>query len=513
MTNLVPKVRFAPSPTGFLHVGNVRAAIINFLYAKKFGGQFFLRLDDTDSQRVSDEYRQMIFEDMDWLGLEFDSFFKQSDRLEKYEAAKQKLLACGALYECFETNEELNLQRKSQIASGVAPIYNRASLKLTAEQKATLRAQGLRPHYRFLLADKPVSWHDKIKGLITYDGRHFSDPVLIRQEDETGFGVPTYTFCSVVDDIEFEITDIIRGEDHITNTAIQIQIFEALEAKLPYFAHLALVKAAEGKISKREGGFDIKTLRKDGYEPMAIVNLLSQIGTSEAIEIFQNYDELTKNFSFEKFSKSATNYDIGELSNINQKLLQSLSYEMVLKRLRVSNHVANSEELRAHFKISPAEEQISASLNSSFDMPYVDKVFSDNSSLSGQNNLQISTDSRNLGVESGLSEKSWFILRSNISFLHELGDWLLIIHKGFRYRNSDVDHEFLKQCLAALPQDTSQENSWGEWLEKIKAVSQRKGKALFMPIRLALTGQEHGPELKHLVNLIERDEIIARLQS
>ena len=258
---MTTKVRFAPSPTGFLHVGNIRASIFNYLYAKKTGGKFFLRLDDTDSQRVRDEYRDMIFTDMKWLGLKYDEVFKQSDRLARYEEAKNKLLANYRLYECFETAEELNLQRKAQSASGIAPVYNRASLKLTKEQKDELRKSGLKPHYRFLLNDKPTSWDDKIKGKITYDGRHFSDPILIREEDENGFGIPTYTFCSVVDDIDYGITDIIRGEDHITNTAIQIQIFEALNAKAPHFAHLALVKASEGKISKREGGFDVKTLR------------------------------------------------------------------------------------------------------------------------------------------------------------------------------------------------------------------------------------------------------------
>ncbi|MFM7702995.1 MAG: glutamate--tRNA ligase, partial [Alphaproteobacteria bacterium] len=289
---MTTKVRFAPSPTGFLHVGNIRIAIINYLFAKKTNGEFLLRFDDTDSSRVEKEYSEMIFTDMNWLGLKYDNFFKESDRLARYEQAKNQLIANGKLYECFETAEELNLQRKSQNASGVSPIYNRASLKLTQEQKNELRNKGLKPHYRFLLNDSLTSWDDKIKGKITYEGRHFSDPILIRQEDESGFGIPTYTFCSVVDDIDYGITDIIRGEDHITNTAIQIQIFEALNAKAPNFAHLALVKASEGKISKREGGFDIKTLRNQGYEAMSIISLLSQIGTSQNINITDNFNDL-----------------------------------------------------------------------------------------------------------------------------------------------------------------------------------------------------------------------------
>ncbi len=443
--------RFAPSPTGFLHVGNIRAAIINFLYAKKTGGKFLLRLDDTDKERVRDEYRDMILTDMAWMGLKYDALIKQSDRLEKYEEAKNKLIASGRLYECYESAEELNLQRKAQTASGLSPIYNRSALKLNDEQKKSLRASGLKPHYRFLLEDKEVSWNDKIKGKITYQGRHFSDPVLVREEDENGQGVPTYTFCSVVDDIEFGITDIIRGEDHITNTAIQIQIFEALNAKQPDFAHLALVKASEGKISKREGGFDVKSLRNDGFEAMAIVNLLAQIGTSEAIKINKNFDDLVNDFSFEKFSKSATNYDISELTTINQKLLQSLDFSEVKLRLK---------------EIFPDKE---------------------------------------------MSEKLWNCLKTNISFLHEIKDWIAIFQKDFSYQNQESHKEFLHLASSLLPQDTKQENAWGIWLEEIKKKSDRKGKELFMPIRLALSGKESGPELKFLVNLIDREEIVKRL--
>jgi glutamyl-tRNA synthetase len=438
--------RFAPSPTGFLHVGNIRAAIINFLYAKKTGGKFFLRLDDTDIERVRDEYREMILTDMNWLDLKYDGLFKQSERLEKYEAAKNALIKSGRLYECFETAEDLNLQRKAQIASGIAPIYNRAALNLNEEQKAALRAQGLKPHYRFLLEDKTTSWEDKIKGKITYEGRHFSDPVLVRDN-----GVPTYTFCSVVDDVEMAITDIIRGEDHITNTAIQIQIFEALGAKAPDFSHLALVKASDGKISKREGGFDVKSLRAEGYEKMAIINLLAQIGTSDSIQIYKNCDALIKNFDFKKFSKSATNYDISELNTINQKLLQILDFSEVEERLK------------------------------------------------------------EIGIKEKISEKFWQVMKLNISFLKEIEEWIAICLKEFRYENKDSDKDFLKETTALLPQNTEDENCWNLWLAAIKEKTSRKGKELFMPIRLALSGKEHGPELKHLVNLIKRDEILKRL--
>ncbi len=440
--------RFAPSPTGFLHVGNIRAAIINFLYAKKVGGKFLLRLDDTDVERVRDEYREMIIQDMNWLNLKYDQLFKESDRLARYEEAKNQLIANGRLYECFETPEELNLQRRSQIASGITPIYNRASLKLTKEQKDSLRAQGLKPHYRFLLEDKITSWDDKIKGKITYEGRHFSDPVLVRDN-----GVPTYTFCSVVDDVDYNITDIIRGEDHITNTAIQIQIFEALGAKAPDFSHLALVKASEGKISKREGGFDVKSLRAEGYEPMAIVNLLAQIGTSDSIKIYKNFDELVANFSFDKFSKSSMNYDISELTNINQKLIQSLEFSDANNRLK------------------------------------------------------------EIGINTEISQKMWDAIKLNLNFLHEIKEWLEVFAAGFSYQNKESDKDFLNKISTILPHNTADENCWNLWLNEIKKISDRKGKDLFMPIRLALSGKEHGPELKFLVNLINREEILKRLTS
>lgn len=432
--------RFAPSPTGFLHVGNIRAAIINFLYVKKVGGKFLLRLDDTDTQRVKDEYREMILQDMAWLGLEYDDLIKQSERLNKYEEAKNKLIASGRLYECYETAQDLNFQRKEQVASGIAPVYNRAALNLSKEQKEAYKAQGLTPHYRFLLKDEKTSWNDKIKGKITYEGRHFSDPVLIRDN-----GVPTYTFCSVVDDIEFGITDIIRGEDHITNTAIQIQIFEALNGKVPDFAHLALVKASEGKISKREGGFDVKTLRNEGYEALSVINLLSQIGTSKSLQIYKNLDELIKDFDFANFSKSSTNYNIIELDNINQKLLQILDF--------------NEVELE------------------------------------------------------GLTQEKWQAIKFNINFLKEAKFWLEIFDGKFRYKNKEEDFEFLSLAASLLPEDSENENCWKEWLEKIKEKTSRKGKELFMPIRLALTGKEHGLELKNLVNLIKREEILARLNA
>lgn len=409
-----------------------------------------LRFDDTDIERVRPEYSEMIPLDMAWLGLHYDSFIKQSDRLANYEAAKNLLIKSGRLYECYESAEELNLQRKSQVASGMAPVYNRAALNLTDEQKQNLRAQGLTPHYRFLLEEKVVAWDDKIKGRITYEGRHFSDPVLVRDNN-----VPTYTFCSVVDDIELGVTDIIRGEDHITNTAIQIQIFEALidaglQGNVPHFAHLALVKASEGKISKREGGFDVKTLRNQGFEAFAVVSLLAQIGTSEPIKIYKNFHELIENFDLKKFSKSSTNYDLSELETINQKLLQILDFNDVKAHL----HKLNLSEI---------------------------------------------------------DEEFWQIMKLNINFLSEIEKWWKICKSHFHFNHEEKDKEFLKASASLLPQDSADKECWNKWLAEIKKNSDRKGKELFMPIRLALSGEEHGPELKFLVNVITREEILRRL--
>ncbi|MFT6332122.1 MAG: glutamyl-tRNA synthetase [Lentimonas sp.] len=438
--------RFAPSPTGFLHVGNIRTAIINFLFAKKTKGDFILRLDDTDTQRTLDEYREMILQDMSWLGMDISKLQKQSSRLNLYEEAKQKLIKSGRLYECYESDADLNLQRKAQIASGIPPIYNRASINLNDQQKEDYQKQGIKPYYRFLLEDKSVTWNDKIKGQITYGGRSFSDPVLIRDN-----GVPTYTFCSVVDDIEMAITDIIRGEDHITNTAVQIQIFEGLEAQIPQFSHLALIKAKDAKISKRVGGFDIKSLREDGFEPLAILNFLAQIGTSKNVNIYDDVQKLIENFDLSNFGKSATNYDLEELKIINQKLLNSMSFEVAIKRL--------SE----------------------------------------------------VGIEN-VGQLEWEKLRANLNFIGEIKQWFDLCKNSFKFDHNKEDLEFLQIAANCLPEDTNQEDSWKIWLEQIKSNSSRKGKELFMPIRLSLSGKEHGPEIKSLVMLISREEILNRLK-
>ena len=436
--------RFAPSPTGFLHVGNIRAAIVNFLFTKKNNGQFFLRFDDTDVTRSSDEYRKQIIKDLDWLNIKYDQEIYQSKRLDIYQKYIKELIATKRLYACFETNEELELQRKLQAKQGVPPIYDRACLHLTDEQKENYLKAGRKPYYRFLLKDQETSWNDLVKGKISFKGRHFSDPVVIRDN-----GSPTYTFCSVIDDIDFKISHIIRGEDHITNTAIQIQIFQSLNANLPEFAHLALIKNSNGKISKRIGGFDIKSLKESGFENLAIINLLSQVGTSKSLQIYPDIEKLITNFNLSNFSKSTTNYDLGELENINQKLLQVIDYD----------------------KIKFSE--------------FTSKV---------------------------ISKELWNALSPNISKANEINQWLEIIDDNFTNNNQSCDQQFLENCAELLPEDLNADNSFDLWLTQIKESNpERKGKNLFMPIRLALTNLEHGPELKTLFKILPRKEIIRRL--
>jgi len=439
--------RFAPSPTGFLHIGNIRTAIINYLFAKKNGGQFMLRLDDTDEERVKDEYRDMILTDIKWLGLHFDGdLIKQSDRLAVYEKAKNELIAKRRIYECFETAEELNFQRKSQIASGQRPLYDRSALNYTEEQKEAYHQEGRKSYWRFLLNDQTTIWQDKVKGEIKFEGLHFSDPVIIRENN-----IPTYTFCSVVDDIDFAVTDIVRGEDHVTNTAVQIQIFEALgEGKIPNFSHLGLIQANDGKMSKRKGGFDIKSLREDGFEPLSVINLLAQIGTSKSLIIENNLQNLIDKFDLHNFSKSTTHYNLDELKTINAKLLQILPFKEIV------------EALKKH------------------------------------------------GINEEIDEFFWQNIKSNLNLLHEVRDWVDVCKKTLRYSHQAQDHDLLDIAKATLPENITLD-TWQEWIGKIKEKTDRKGKELFMPLRLALTGKENGPELKNLLPLINRDEILARL--
>lgn len=321
--------RFAPSPTGLLHVGNVRTALINYLFAKKTGAEFMLRIDDTDLERSKPEYIDGIKEDLTWLGLKWDSTFKQSERFADYEKAKQKLLAAGRLYPCYETGEELDTKRKFQMKRGAPPIYDRAALKLTEEEKKKFESEGRRPHYRFKLEAEDIIWDDLIRGPQKFNGAYLSDPILFRED-----GSLIYMLCSVVDDGDYKTTHIVRGEDHVTNTAIQIQIAKALNYHIPHFAHMALLKGKDKEMSKREGGFDIRSLRNEGIEPAAILSLLAKMGTSDAIDL-KTLDELVAEFDFKKFGRAAAIYDPEDLKRLTHKVVTHLDYDQVKSRVKV----------------------------------------------------------------------------------------------------------------------------------------------------------------------------------
>ncbi|WP_341761407.1 glutamate--tRNA ligase [Candidatus Tisiphia endosymbiont of Thecophora atra] len=443
--------RFAPSPTGMLHIGNSRTALINWLYARKHNGIFILRFDDTDFERSKQQYKNAIEQDLKFLGLNWDQTFCQSNRLAKYEAVKTLLLQKNRLYPCFETQEELELKRKLQLSRGLPPIYDRAALNLTQQQINDYINQGKKPHYRFLVSHTPIIWQDMIKGEVKYDGKNLGDPIVIREDNSM-----TYMLCSVIDDIDYSITHIIRGEDHVTNTAIQLQMFEALQGELysnqksiPNFAHLGLVISRDEKISKRIGGFEIAALRDEiGLEPMAINSFFSLIGSSSSIVSFKNLDQLIKEFDINNFSKSPTTYLPEELERLNHKLLISLSFDEVKDRLR---------EIKA--------EQV--------------------------------------------TEQFWLAVRANLQKLYEIKDWWNICYSPSKVEGLDKD--FLKQAAILLPDEPITLDSWSIWTKKIMTVTGKKGKDVFLPLRLSITGMASGPEMSVILPLLRREEIIKRL--
>lgn len=441
------KTRFAPSPTGFLHIGNLRTAIACYLFTKKHNGEFILRFDDTDAERSREEYKTSILEDLNWLGFEINEQFKQTDRLELYKQKRDELIAKGKVYPCYETAEELNLQRKSQAARGVPPIYDRSALNLTEEQVKAYEAEGRKPYYRFLLGDEPIMWEDGTKGSIRYNERVFSDPVIYRAN-----GMPTYVFCSVVDDVEMGITHIVRGEDHVTNTAVQTQIFKALGDKLPKFYHTSLFKSKEGKISKRIGGFEVKALREAGIESMALWNLVIKLGASSDNALYKTMDELIESFDLEGYGKAAVNYAYADLERLNARYVKTLSHKEALPRLK---------EMK---------------------LDYIDEDF-------------------------------WSSVSQNLNKISEIKEWWQICKEEVKIELNEEDRDFLRKTVALLPEKELNDEFYKEWIDLIKTETGRKGKLLFMPIRLALTGQEHGPDLKSMLPLIGREEIIKRLQS
>lgn len=437
---MVVKTRFAPSPTGMLHVGNVRTALVNWLFTRKMKGNFMLRMDDTDLQRSKVEYENAIIQDLNWLGVSWDSFVRQSERMKRYEEVKEHLIKIGRLYPCYETQEELDMKRKMLLSRGLPPIYDRAALK-----KSNI-SENRSPHYRFLLNDETIKWNDIIRGDIEFQAKNISDPIVIRED-----GSMTYILCSAIDDIDFEITHILRGEDHITNTAIGIQITKALGANPPEIGHTSLLQSKTGEISKRLGGFDIRSLQENFIEPLAICSLLAKMGTSDSTEIASNMKALIDEFDTSKFSPSAVNYDYNELLQLNHKLVSNYSYE------------------------------------------------------------EASNSLKRLDIE--VTEEFWLAFRGNINTIKEIKDWWIICFENIKPIIKEEDREFLQSAAKLLPSDNWDINTWDIWVKEIKSRLGRSGKSLFLPIRLALTGLDHGPEMKYLLKFIGRERIEKRLNA
>lgn len=439
------KVRFAPSPTGMMHIGNARTAIITWLYARSQSGQFLLRIDDTDQERSKVEYERGIEESMTWLGLNWDDKANQKERTALYDTKIEQLKNDGWLYACYETPEELGLKRKALLNSGKPPIYDRAALELTDEQIAKYEAEGRKPHWRFKLKHDSIAWNDLIRGEVKFEGADLSDPVVIREN-----GQPLYHLCSVIDDIEFGITQVVRGEDHVSNTATHVQMFEALGGNVPEFAHLPLISDKEGgKLSKRLGSLSIIDIRdEDGLEPMAVLSLMARLGTSDPIEPFTNIDALIKTFDFSKFSRGTPKFDTDELLRLNSKIVHELSYDEVKPRL---------------------------------------------------DEWELST----------LDQEFWVTVRPNLEKLSDVKTWWEVA-KG-PVQPVIEDQDFIAAAAALLPETPWDENTWGEWTKIVKEETGRKGKELFMPLRQALTGMSHGPELNSMLLLIGPEKAKERL--
>ncbi|MFZ0570922.1 MAG: glutamate--tRNA ligase [Rhodomicrobium sp.] len=437
------KVRFAPSPTGLLHIGNIRPAVFNWLFARREGGTFLLRFDDTDLERSKEEFVAGIRDDLNWLGLTWDEEFRQSERFTFYDGTAEKLKRTGRLYACYETPEELERRRKRQMAQGKPPVYDRAALKLTQEQKSEFEAAGRKPHWRFLLEQRRTAWDDLIRGQQEIDAASISDPILVRED-----GTPLYTFTSVADDAEVGITHIIRGEDHVTNTAVQIQIFEALGASVPAFAHHNLLTGAKGEaLSKRLGSLSIKGLREAGLEPLAVITHASLIGTSEALQPQDSLGALAKLFDFSKVSRAPARFDPEELKGLNAKLLHGIPYAAVADRLSAR------------------------------------------------------------GIGGG--EAFWLAVRANLSVFADVDRWRAVVDGEIKPMIEDA--AFTDKALTLLPPEPWDAGTWTKWTEAVKQATGAKGRALYHPLRLALTGLERGPELKDLLPLIGHERAAARL--
>lgn len=431
--------RFAPSPTGYIHVGNLRTALMNYLIARKSGGTFILRIDDTDPERSKEEYVDAIKQDLEWLGLHWDRVERQSERLDRYADAADKLRQMGRFYEAFETPTELDLKRKKQLNMGKPPVYDRAALDLTETQKDALRAERGNGVWRFKLDQQRIEWTDGILGDISIDAASVSDPVLIR-----GDGQVLYTLASVVDDTDMGVTDVVRGADHVTNTATQIQIMAALGFDHPRFAHHSLLTGPQGEaLSKRLGTLALRDLREQGVQPMALLSLMARLGSADPVEMRNDMAELIEGFDVTRFGAAPTKFDVQDLFPLTARYLQGLP-------------------------LSSVADAVSAA-----------------------------------GVPSDLAEAFWSMARENITTLNDLEGWWILCRDGAEPLIEDEDRAFIAEAMALLPEGPFDGGTWAVWTQSVKEATGRKGKSLFMPLRKALTGMERGPEMATLLPLLQ----------
>ncbi|MEM8742275.1 MAG: glutamate--tRNA ligase [Pseudomonadota bacterium] len=431
--------RFAPSPTGLLHLGNLRAALFNWAMARRAGGRFILRFDDTDGDRSRPEFVDAIRQDLDWLGIGWDAEIHQSARSDLYAAAADRLRASERLYACYETAEELELRRRVQRAQGRPPVYERTALRLDASERAAL-ARERTPHWRFLLSQGRVTWTDGILGAQAVETGSVSDPVLIRAD-----GVVLYTLASVVDDADLGVTDVVRGADHITNTAVQLEIFAAHGASAPNFAHHALMTLPGGAaLSKRMAGLSLRDLRDAGVEPLALMSLMARLGSADPVEPRLSLDDIVAGFDPTRFGAAPTVLDPDEPARLSAKILQGLDIEAVASRLEA------------------------------------------------------------LGIPRADAARLWPVVRGNISRLDEAAAWFAICRDGVDTEPSFEDADFVAQALALLPDPPWTEESWTDWTSAVKSETGRKGRALFQPLRHALTGRTRGPEMALLMPLMRQ---------
>lgn len=446
MTEPVPIVtRFAPSPTGMLHVGNIRTALHNWLFARHMGGTCLLRIDDTDRARSEERFVEAIRADLAWLGLPMDREERQSARFKRYEAQFAALRTAGRVYPCYESAQELDLRRKVLLSRGLPPVYDRAALELSAAQRSALEADGTQPHWRFKLNHgAPIAWHDLIRGDQHFDPALLSDPVIRRAD-----GSWLYMLPSVIDDLDMGVTHVLRGEDHVSNTATQAQMFAALGERIPTFAHSALLVGSEGKLSKRLGSLGVAAFREAGIEPIAIAALLARIGTSQPVEPVRDMAPLIETFDFAHFGRAPARFDEAELATVNQKIVHQLDYAQVASRL-------------------PAE----------------------------------------------IDAHAWPVIQPNLATVDEAGDWVAVLAGAIAPPDlAAEDHGYLAeaaQVLASLPWG---ETIWHDLTAALKSSSGRKGKALFLPLRRALTGLDHGPDMNALLPLIGQARALARLRA